>query len=201
MISGRVLDPSFFARPADSVAPDLIGKILWREGVGGGRLVEVEAYLPEGDPACHAHRGMTPRNRAMFGAPGTVYVYLSYGLHVLLNLVCEPEGVAAAVLVRAVEPLGDVSMLLANRGLGPREVRAVTTGPGRVGQAFGLDLTWNHAVLGTESGLVVLDDGWAPRVEVTGRIGVGSGGDLALRYILPGSTYLSRPPRRGAPLA
>ncbi len=201
MIPGDVLHPSFFARPADRVAPELIGKILWREGVGGGRLVEVEAYLPTGDPACHAHRGMTPRNRAMFGSPGTIYVYMSYGIHVLLNLVCEVEGVAAAVLVRALEPLGDTSVLLANRGLGSDEIRSATTGPGRVGQALGLDLSWNCADLGTKSGLAVLEDGWASPVEVTGRIGVGSGGDLALRYILAGSTYLSRPPRRGAPLA
>ncbi|MHB0979773.1 MAG: DNA-3-methyladenine glycosylase [Thermoleophilia bacterium] len=199
--SMRVLPPSFFARPADLVAPELIGKILWREGVGGGRLVEVEAYLPEDDPACHAHRGMTPRNRAMFGPPGTVYVYVSYGVHLLLNLVCEVEGVAAAVLVRAMEPLGDTSILLENRGLGPGDERSATSGPGRVGQALGLDMGWNSVELGFESGLAVLDDGVAPPVETTGRIGVSSGGHLNLRYILAGSRYLSRPPRCGAPVA
>ncbi len=197
----RVLPPSFFARPADLVAPELIGKILWREGVGGGRLVEVEAYLPEDDPACHAHRGMTPRNRAMFGPPGTVYVYVSYGVHLLLNLVCEVEGVGAAVLVRAMEPLGDTSILLANRGLGSGDERSATSGPGRVGQALGLDLGWNFVELGFESGLAVFDAGEAPPVETTERIGISSGGHLDLRYILAGSRYLSRPPRRGAPVA
>lgn len=196
---GRVIPASFFARPADVVAPELIGKILWREGVGGGRLVEVEAYLPADDPACHAHRGMTPRNRAMFGRPGTIYVYISYGIHLLLNLVCDVEGVGAAVLVRALEPLGDVSALVQNRGLDTR-IRSLVSGPGRVGQALGLDLSWNSVRLGVESGLSVLDDGSAPAVEATTRVGVGSGGNLALRYILPDSGYLSRPPRRGFPV-
>ena len=79
----------FFARPSDQVGSDLVGKILWMQGVGGGRLTEVEAYLPEDDPACHAFRGLTARNAAMFGPPGTIYVYRSYGIHVLLNLVCD----------------------------------------------------------------------------------------------------------------
>lgn len=195
------LPSSFFARPADVVAPELIGKVLWREGVGGGRLVEVEAYLPEGDPACHAHRGLTPRNRAMFGAPGTVYVYMSYGIHVLLNLVCELEGVPAAVLIRAFEPLGDPSAVLGNRGLAVDSLPVVAAGPGRVGQALGLDLGWNQRPLGADTGLAVLDVGDSPPVEATTRIGVGSGGDLCLRYILAGNRYLSRPPRRGKPLA
>lgn len=112
--SGSPLSASFFDRPADLVAADLVGKVLWRDDVGGGRLVEVEAYLSRNDPGCHAHRGMTPRNRAMFGPPGTVYVYMSYGVHLLLNLVCLAEGVGSAVLVRAFEPMGDPTALLAN---------------------------------------------------------------------------------------
>lgn len=194
---GRFLPSSFFARPATLTAPDLIGKVLWRSGVGGGRLVEVEAYLPHDDPACHAHRGMTARNRPMFGPPGTIYVYLSYGVHILLNLVCEVEGVASAVLVRAFEPLGDTSVLLRNRGLASGDERILAAGPGRVGRALGLDLGWNSLELGPGSGLAVLDVGESFPVEVTGRIGVGSGDHLPLRYILPGSTFLSRPPRRG----
>ncbi len=97
------------------MAPDLIGKILWREGVGGGRLTEVEAYLPDDDPACHAACGPTRRNAAMFGPPGTVYVYLSYGVHVLLNLVCDREQVGSAVLIRSFEPLGETRHLRLNR--------------------------------------------------------------------------------------
>ena len=97
---GVALDDSFFARPSDLVAADLVGKILWARGLGGGRLTEVEAYLPHGDPACHAACGLTKRNAAMFGPPGTIYVFLSYGVHYLLNLVCEREGIGSAVLER-----------------------------------------------------------------------------------------------------
>ncbi len=194
---GRDLPAAFFDRPTDEVAPDLVGKVLWRQGVGGGRLVEVEAYLPSEDPACHAHRGMTPRNRAMFGPPGTIYVYVSYGIHLLLNLVCMPPGVGSAVLVRAFEPSGDTSVMLANRGLSESDVRLIASGPGRVGQALGLDLSLNSAALGVDSGLSVIDDGCVPPVEATHRIGITSGRDLTLRYILPESPYLSRGPRRG----
>lgn len=195
--SGATLPTSFFDRSADLVAADLVGKVLWRDDVGGGRLVEVEAYLPQDDPGCHAHRGMTPRNRAMFGAPGTVYVYVSYGVHLLLNLVCLAEGVGSAVLVRAFEPMGDPSALLANRGLSMSEVRLAASGPGRVGRALSLDLNWNFVALGEGSGLTVFDDGCRPSVECTPRIGLTSGRDLNLRYILPESPYLSRAPRRG----
>jgi DNA-3-methyladenine glycosylase len=194
---GRHLPAAFFDRRADQVAPDLVGKVLWREGVGGGRLVEVEAYLPDEDPACHAHRGMTPRNRAMFGAPGTMYVYVSYGIHLLLNLVCLAEGVGSAVLVRAFEPMGDPTVLLANRGLSAHDVRVIASGPGRVGQALSLDLSLNSVPLGVDSGLSVIDNGCRPPVEATHRIGITSGRDLTLRYILPESPYLSRGPRRG----
>jgi DNA-3-methyladenine glycosylase len=195
------MSAAFFDRPADLVAADLVGKVLWREGVGGGRLVEVEAYLPQDDPACHAHRGLTPRNRAMFGAPGTIYVYVSYGVHLLLNLVCLGEGAGSAVLVRAFEPLGDPAVLLANRGLSSSEIRLVASGPGRVGKALGLVVHWNFAPLGEESGLSIIDDGCRPPVEVTGRIGITGGRDLLLRYILPESPYLSRGPRRGREVA
>lgn len=180
--------PEFFERSADQVAADLVGKILWRDGVGGGRLVEVEAYLPSGDPACHAARGRTPRNTAMFGRFGTVYVYLSYGIHVLLNLVCGPEGVAAAVLVRAFEPLAPPGETLP-------DVR-LAAGPGLVGRTLGLDLSWNGASLGAESGLSVFDDGREAAVEATERIGISAGRSLPLRFVLPGSRALSRAPRR-----
>ncbi|GAB4244820.1 MAG: DNA-3-methyladenine glycosylase [Thermoleophilia bacterium] len=190
---GELVPRSFFSRPSDEVAPDLIGKILWREGVGGGRLVEVEAYLPAGDPACHAHRGMTPRNAVMFGPPGHMYVYLSYGIHHLLNLVCDHPGVGSAVLVRAFAPLGDVALLRANRGdLDQRlSLRELASGPGRVGQALGLDLSWNGRPLGRESGVYLLDDGDRPPVVRTVRIGISGGRELPLRYILPGSDCVS----------
>lgn len=180
-----------------------MGKILWREGVGGGRLVEVEAYLPHGDPACHAHRGMTSRNAAMFGAPGRLYVFLSYGIHHLLNLVCDAPGVGSAVLVRALEPMGDLDLLRANRGCpdGRSSPRELTSGPGRVGQALGLRMSMNGLSLGTASGIYVLDDGVTSKVVRTPRVGISSGAELLLRYILLGSAYVSRGPREGGPSA
>lgn len=201
---GQVLDEGFFARPSHVVAPELVGKILWRLGVGGGRLVEVEAYLPAEDPACHAFRGVTPRNRVMFGPPGRVYVYVSYGLHMMLNLVCDGEGLGSAVLVRAFEPLEPTASLRNNRGdpLGAGPLESVAAGPGRVGQALGLDLSWNGRELADgdgEEGILVLDDGCRVTIETTPRIGLSEGGELELRYIRPGSRFLSRAPRRGAP--
>lgn len=195
--AGDPLPLSFFARPSHLVAPELVGKILWREGVGGGRLVEVEAYLPNDDPACHAHRGMTARNAAMFGLPGHLYVYLSYGIHYLLNLVCDDPGVGSAVLVRALEPMGDLDVLWKNRGDPDSRLNLseLTSGPGRVGQALGLDRRMNGLPLGAGSGIYVLDDGVAPQVARTSRVGISSGAELLLRYILPGSAYVSRGPR------
>jgi DNA-3-methyladenine glycosylase len=188
---GRILEPTFFARPSDEVAPDLIGKILWAEGVGGGRLTEVEAYLPEGDPACHAARGRTPRNAPMFGPPGSVYVYRSYGIHVLLNLVCDIESVASAVLIRSFEPLGENANLRHNRGVDTDDARRLSCGPGRVGQALGLHLGLNGLPLGAESGLFVLDDGFRPEVEITTRVGISEGDQLLLRYYMRGTRCVS----------
>lgn len=181
------------------MAPELLGKILWRDGVGGGRLTEVEAYLPADDPACHAFRGQTRRNRSMFGPPGTIYVYVSYGIHVLLNLVCDREAVGSAVLVRSFEPLGDTTVLDANRRAGgggrvAASARAkptwLSTGPGRVGQALGLDLSLDGLPLGP-SGLHVLDDGCLPAVRTTTRVGIREGDRLPLRFFVAGSAFVT----------
>lgn len=207
---GDALANDFFARSSDLVARDLIGKVVWRAGVGGGRLTEVEAYLPEDDPACHAACGMTRRNAAMFGPPGSIYVYLSYGIHVLLNLVCDRPNVGSAVLIRAFEPLGDTRQLERNRGLDrdtpgrsqtdmqgttawPRhETGRLSRGPGRVGQALGLDLGLNGLLLGEESELYVIDDGSAPEVDCTERIGITKGDRLLLRFVMRDSAHVSR---------
>jgi DNA-3-methyladenine glycosylase len=203
--AGRLLADDFFARSSELVAHDLIGKILWREGVGGGRLTEVEAYLPNDDPACHAACGLTRRNAAMFGPPGTVYVYLSYGVHVLLNLVCDRERVGSAVLIRSFEPLGDMRHLRLNRArngktatpagasvdhlrLGP----LLSCGPGRVGQALDLHLGLDGLSLGEASGLYVIDDGVATTIERTERIGISKGDRLLLRFVMSESAYVSR---------
>ena len=207
--AGAVLTCDFFDRPSDQVAPDLIGKILWSAGVGGGRLTEVEAYLPEGDPACHAARGRTRRNAAMFGPPGHIYAYLSYGVHVLLNLVCDRESIGSAVLVRSFEPAGDTERLRRNRAEGRRgkleAVNAVadgrpggqhlSCGPGRVGQALGLGLELNGLALGEASGLFIIDDGAAPDVGRAARIGISRGDRLPLRYYMIGTTYVTQAAR------
>ena len=192
----------FFARPAQDVAADLVGKVLWHDGVGGGRLVEVEAYLPVADPACHGYRGLTSRNAALFGPPGTLYVFSSYGVHLCVNLVCYRDGVGTAVLVRAFAPLGDAAILRVNRNdrNGRLPLTALAAGPGRVGQALGASKDWNGLPLGEGSDVVVLDDGERPPVEATPRIGLSRAVDLLLRFVVPESAYLSRGPRRGAPV-
>ena len=154
----------------------------------------MEAYLPLGDPACHGARGMTRRNRALFGPPGTIYLYLSYGVHVLLNLVCDRESVASAVLVRAFEPLEPIDLMARNRGLDPRALylRDLSRGPGRVGQALGLDLSIDGLPLGTACGVALLDDGEKPPVGSSSRVGISEGTELQLRFYWKGSGYLSR---------
>jgi DNA-3-methyladenine glycosylase len=193
---GSQLDASFFARSSNEVAAELIGKILWRQDVGGGRLTEVEAYLPTDDPACHAYRGRTRRNAAMFGPPGTIYVYRSYGIHTLLNVVCDQEAVGSAILIRSFEPMGDTGRLERNRGLsGEAYGPELTRGPGRVGQALDLHLSLNGLFLGIGSGLVVIDDGCRAEVGCTTRVGISQGYELLLRYYMVGSEYVSGPRR------
>lgn len=183
---GEVLGEAFFARGSDEVAADLIGKIVWSRGYGGGRLAEVEAYLPSGDPASHAAPGKTRRNAAMFGPPARLYVFLSYGVHRLLNLVCDEEDVGSAVLVRAFEPL--------RAGPGD-EIGVGARGPGIAGRLLGVGLEMSGLSLGDESGLFVVDDGTRPQVGRTVRVGISKGAQLPLRHYMIGSRYVSGPPR------
>jgi DNA-3-methyladenine glycosylase len=186
------LGPDFFARSSDEVARDLIGKILWSPDAGGGRLTEVEAYLPAEDPASHAAAGPTKRNAAMFGPPGTIYVFLSYGVHYLLNIVCEREGVGSAVLIRALEAL-DVPVGTAAPGSGGANRASVShCGPGRLGAALAIGPGLNGASLGNESGLFVVDDGFKEEVCVDARIGISRGAALPLRYYSRGSRCVTR---------
>lgn len=176
---GTVLGADFFARPSDEVAPGLIGKILWSPRRGGGRLTEVEAYLAVDDPASHAARGPTKRNAAMFGSPGTIYVFLSYGVHYLLNVVCDRRDIGSAVLIRAFEPF---------------------CGPGRVGKALAIQPALNGLQLGEASGLFIVDDGTRPDVGVTTRIGISRGDMLPLRYYsLDSRCVTGRPATKGGP--
>jgi DNA-3-methyladenine glycosylase len=185
-----VLTRDFFARSVHDVAPDLIGVTLLVAGVGGA-IVEVEAYDQE-DPAAHGYRGRTERNASMFGPPGHAYVYRSYGIHWCLNFVCEGEGVASAVLIRALEPAVGTDVMRERRGLD--DERLLCAGPGRLCQALGL--TREHDGLPLDEPPFRLE----PREEnpeiVRGRrIGITRAVDRPWRYGLAGSRYLSRPLR------
>jgi DNA-3-methyladenine glycosylase len=153
-------------------------------------IVETEAYRPE-DPACHAYRGPTMRNRNIFGRPGIAYVYLSYGTHYLLNAVCEGEGVGSAVLIRALRPVEGRDLMENRRG----RARDLCNGPGRLTQALGVDLSYDGHDLA--SGELKISAGDAPRGEVvaTTRIGITRGTDLPWRYLVYGDENVSVAPK------
>ena len=183
---------AFFARSVHDVAPELVGATLLVDGVGG-RIVEVEAYDHE-DPAAHGYRGQTARNASMFGPPGRAYVYRSYGIHWCLNLVCEEEGVASAVLLRALEPTHGLELMSERRGT--PEPRLLCSGPGRLCQALGVTGEHDGAPLDRPPfELYAADD-----VEIVAgpRIGITQAADRPWRYGEAGSPFLSRPvkPRR-----
>ena len=185
-----MLDAEFFARSVHEVAPELIGATLLVGGVGG-RIVEVEAYDQE-DPASHGYRGRTTRNATMFGPPGRAYVYRSYGIHWCLNLVCEEEGTASAVLIRALEPTHGLDEMRRRRGL--EDPRLLCSGPGKLCQA--LAITREHDSLPLDEPPFELSARTETPEIVTGpRIGISRAVELPWRYGLAGSRYLSRPLR------
>lgn len=182
------LDRAFFDRPVLRVARDLIGANLLVAGVGG-LIVEVEAYHHT-DPAAHSYRGPTPRNAVMFGPPGYAYVYRSYGLHWCLNFVCEAEGSASAVLVRAIEPLAGLPAMRRRRG--PMNDHLLCAGPGRLCEALGV--TDKHNGLRLDRAPFELrqrED--RPKVVVGKRIGITKAVDHPWRFGLAGSRYWSKP--------
>ena len=190
----------FFDRPTLEVARDLVGRDLVHrgpEGLTALRIVEVEAYLGEGlDPASHAHRGRTPRNGNMFETPGRLYVYVSYGLHHCLNVVCESRGTAGAVLLRAAEPIAGEPILRRRRnGRGGREL---TNGPGKLGQALGADLAWDGLDLVRDAELGVWPGEVPASLESTGRVGISQATGWPFRFYDPHSVWVSR--ARVAPL-
>jgi DNA-3-methyladenine glycosylase len=199
----------FYARPVLEVARDLIGCVVDHEGLSGV-IVETEAYH-ESEPACHAFIGVTPRTRVLFGEPGTAYVYRSYGIHALLNAVCEPEGVGAAVLIRALEPLVGVEEMRGRRAR-TRE-HDLCSGPGKLTQALGVELSQNgtslvcgpvtirprndalagcDALVGCDA-LAESEPVGAPLVIASPRIGISKAVELPWRFSLAGNPHVSRP--------
>jgi DNA-3-methyladenine glycosylase len=183
-----LLGRKFFARSVHAVAPDLIGATLLVKGVGG-IIVEVEAYHHT-EPAAHSYNGPTERNAIMFGPPGFVYVYRSYGIHWCVNFVCEAEGSAAAVLIRAIEPTAGIAAMRRRRGL--TDIRALCSGPGKLCEAMGITHKHNGLALDTPPFEIRAASG--TREIVAGpRIGITKAADLPWRYGLKGSRYLSKP--------
>jgi DNA-3-methyladenine glycosylase len=191
--SWKPLPLSFFTRPTVEVARDLLGKALVRrmpEGVAAGRIVEVEAYLGEGeDPASHAHRGPRGRAAVMFERGGIAYVYLSYGVHRCANVVTGRRGEGGAVLIRALEPLLGEALMRARRGVAER--RALASGPGKLTQALAIGEAENGACL-RRSTLIVAEGPPPARIEATPRIGITRAADWPLRFVEAGSAFLSR---------
>jgi DNA-3-methyladenine glycosylase len=182
------LTRDFFARSVHEVAPELIGATLLLDGAGG-TIVEVEAYHHT-DPAAHSFGGRTERNAVMFGPPGYAYVYRSYGIHWCLNFVCEVEGSASAVLIRALEPTVGIDAMVARRGL--TEPRLLCSGPGRLCEALGVTRAYN--ALRLDRAPFALRARSAPVVIASGvRIGITKAAELPWRYGLKGSPFLSKP--------
>jgi DNA-3-methyladenine glycosylase len=182
---------AFYARPVLDVARDLIGCVV-RHGDTAGVIVETEAYH-DSEPACHAFVGLTGRTHVLFGPPGRAYVYFSYGIHALLNAVCEPESVGAAVLIRALEPLEGIETMRARRGLD--RVEDLCSGPGKLTQALGIDLELNDTDL--QHGPITFEPaapGWEDVEPLVGtRIGITKAADLPWRFCAPRSPSVSRP--------
>lgn len=194
-----ILKRSFYNRPTLDVARDLIGKVLVHEtraGIASGVIVEVEAYIGESDPACHAAPGPTRRNAPLYGAPGMAYVYLNYGIHYLVNAVTEAEGCPAAVLIRALEPKDGIDLMRRRRHRTDVAVHDLCRGPGNLTKALGISLAQNRLDL-TRSALRIEDRREAARtVRWSRRIGINVGVEQEWRVTAAGSPALSgRNPR------
>jgi DNA-3-methyladenine glycosylase len=178
----------FYARSVHDVARDLIGCVV-RHGETAGRIVETESYHME-EPACHAYVGLTPRTETLFGPPGRAYVYFSYGIHSLLNAVCEDEGVGAAVLIRALEPVDGIDLMRARRGLEPTS--DLCSGPGKLTQALGLGLADNGSSL-VDGPIEVSERTVEPEIVVGERVGITKAAELPWRFCDAASPHVSRP--------
>jgi len=205
----RPLDRSFFARDPRRVARELLGKVLVRHEKDRhtrelrltARVVEVEAYLGETDPAAHAAAGLTARNAVLFGPPGHAYVYFIYGNYYCLNVSCEAEGKGGGVLFRALEPLSGVEQMARARGItlrSPEDLLRLTSGPGRLSEAFSITRARDNGrdLTSSKDSLWIGEDGYRARgIRVTPRIGISKATEKPLRYILGRSPFVSGPKR------
>jgi len=196
------LPRKFYSRKTEIVAQELLGQMLIHktdEGIISGKIVETEAYVGQGDPGSHAYRGITQRNRVMFGSPGKAYIYLIYGKHHCFNIVTEKEGVAGAVLIRALEPKEGIELMKKSRRIdGP--LSRLTNGPGKLTEALGItgsmngnDLTGNRLFIMSENSS--RKKGRTPkdfRIITTRRLGIRKGRNLPYRYYIEGSKFVSR---------
>jgi DNA-3-methyladenine glycosylase len=188
MRKSKHLSPAFFNRSVHAVAPELIGATLLVNGVGG-RIVEVEAYHHT-DPAAHSFGGKTERNAVMFGPPCHAYVYRSYGIHWCLNFICEPEGSASGILIRALEPIEGLAAMRRRRGL--KDERLLCSGPGRLAEALGVTRKHNGMRL-DRAPFQVLAPVDTPELVTGIRIGISKAVDEPWRYGLKGSKFVSKP--------
>jgi DNA-3-methyladenine glycosylase len=188
------LPRDFYRRDSRIVARQLLNKVVVH-GDRAGRIVEVEAYRGAHDPGSHAYRGPTPRNAVMFGPPGHLYVYFTYGMHWCANAVCGEDGEGTAVLLRALAPLSGLDLMRAARGAAARRDRDLCSGPAKLAQALGLDKSFDGAdLVAGDRGIVVVDDGTAPprRPANSRRIGLTAGAEHPWRWFVAGDPNLSR---------
>ena len=194
----------FYARDPRAVSRDLLGKVLVRRQprkLLSARIVEVEAYLGQDDPAAHSASGRTARNFVLFGPPGLTYVYFIYGNHYCFNVSCLPDGEAGGVLFRALEPISGIEQMAEARDISldgataDRDLRKLTSGPGRLAEAFGITRERDNEkdLTSRKSDLLIVDDGFRPqRIKVTPRIGITKAAERPLRYFIAGNTFVSR---------
>src|SRR5579864_7349595 len=201
----KALERAFYDRDPRRVSRELLGKVLVRRERSlllAARIVEVEAYLGKDDPAAHSFSGLTSRNAVLFGPPGYAYVYFIYGNHYCLNVSCLPDGVAGGILFRALEPLAGIEEMAQARGLSvarTRDLRQLTSGPGRLAEAFGITRERDNGkdLTSARSDLFVVDGGYrVRRILTTPRIGITKAAGLPLRYVIAGNEFVSGPKTR-----
>jgi DNA-3-methyladenine glycosylase len=199
MTAPKLLPRSFYLHPPDIVGRNLLGKLVTHKFEGErltGRIVELEAYFGQDDPASHSFGGQTERNAVLFGPPGVAYVYFIYGMYYCLNVSCEPDGVAGGVLIRALEPVEGLETMARLRNLPANaKPRLLTSGPGRLCQALGITRTTHNGIDVTRAGseLQIRDDGFRPEsILATPRIGISKAVERPLRFSLEGNAFVSR---------